>query len=184
MDFRQTLTTLCLAGGLSLTAACSGKLGPVNNIENAPIYQNQGVKQPEEIRDAIVAGLTEKGWGVLDQSQGWIVARVDVSGHWAKVRITYNATAYTILHFESSPGLSYDGARIHRRYNTWIEQLNAVIQEQLVSPEDEEAAEDEEAPEDEAAPEAEAAEAADVPGAGPEPEPDASWNEGEAPPPG
>lgn len=187
-----------------MSAGCSGKLGPVNNIENAPIYQNDGPVELRRVRDAIAAGLDEKGWGIVDESQGWILARVDVSDHWAKIRITYDTQSYTILHFESSPGLGYNGAQIHRRYNNWIEYLDEEIQEALQNPNsDDDDDDDDEAEEaadaiDEAAAEAEdaaeaveeaaeAEEAADTPapGEGPSPEPDPSWNEGsaEAPPP-
>lgn len=176
MDIRRTLATLCLAGGLTVTAGCSGKLGPVNNVQNAPIYQNQGPKDLQQVRDAIAAALTEKGWGIVDESQGWILARVDVSDHWAKIRITYDTQSYTILHFESSPGLLYDGAQIHRRYNNWIEYLDEIIQEQLHSePDDDD--DDDEGDEAEASDE----ETPVLPGADEAPEPDESWNEGDAP---
>lgn len=133
MKLVKTLACACfLAASVPVTGGC-GNTTSVLNYENEPIYKNQQTTYSmEEVRDKIAAGVQARKWGIEDESKGWMVARVTSGGHWAKVRITYDADKYTIIHFESSEGLKWNGERIHRRYNNWVKNLNASIQKQFL----------------------------------------------------
>jgi hypothetical protein len=179
MDLPNVLARACLAATLSFGVAGCTKTGPVLDITNAPVYRGgSGTVTLEQVRDKIAAGVQAKRWGIEDESRGWMLCRVDAGGHWARVRITYDTTQYTIVHFESSPGLKWNGTRIHKRYNNWIKLLDQSIRKQLMAPPVAEAP-----AADAATPTEPGAESS--PGALPEgppvdgPEPDPSWNEPE-----
>ena len=49
------------------------------------------------------------------------------------VAIAYTGTEYSIT-YESSSNLKFDGTRIHKRYNLWIDRLRAQINVELQKP--------------------------------------------------
>jgi hypothetical protein len=171
MKLSRTLVFASLLATATVALPGCGNTTAVLNYENQPIYKAQsGPYTLEQVRDKIAAGVTARKWGIEDESRGWMVARVTSGGHWAKVRITYDTEKYTIIHFESSPGLKWNGDRIHRRYNNWVKNLNASIEKQFLLAQAPPPA-DETAPAD--------APASEGPAIDNAPEPDPSWNEGE-----
>lgn len=128
---RWALTSLLIA--LTL-AACGGGLAPVYNIRNAPVVTGRGqVAEPLEVRDAIMRALAARGWQVDREGPDGIVATIVSKGHSATVLIQYNPSAYSISYLDSSPGLRFNGAAIHRRYNEWVERLDKTIRKLLAS---------------------------------------------------
>ena len=53
--------------------------------------------------------------------------------HQAWVDIPYSTKGYQIR-YRDSAGLDYDGERIHRNYNKWVQLLDADIRRQLQLP--------------------------------------------------
>jgi hypothetical protein len=124
-----------LSAGLLALPACRVNTQPVMNVER-PIYKNHGQLDLDTIREKIVAGLDDKGWGVVEEAKGWMVAEVRDDEHWARVRITYDEDEYSIIHFESHPDFLWNGSTIHRRYNGWVENLDEAIADQFAPPDD------------------------------------------------
>ncbi|HET8935904.1 MAG TPA: hypothetical protein VFN67_20795 [Polyangiales bacterium] len=115
-------------------AACGGGLVPVYNIRSAPVVTARGPgANPQEVRDAIMRALVARAWQVDREGPDGIVATVVYKGHSATVLIQYNPTAYSISYLDSSPGLKFNGAAIHRRYNEWVERLDKTIRKLLAS---------------------------------------------------
>jgi hypothetical protein len=135
-----------LGVGLLALPSCRVNTQPVMNVEH-PIYKNHGQLEIAAVREKIVAGLDDKGWGVIDESDGWMVAEVRDDEHWARVRITYDENHYTIIHFESHPDFEWNGKTIHRRYNSWVENLDEAIADQF-EPEDDDDDDDDDDDED------------------------------------
>jgi hypothetical protein len=127
--FRATLTSLALA---VLLAACGGGLVPLYNVRNAPVVTGRGqMASAPEVRDALMRALVERSWQVDREGPDGIVATQVSRGHSATVLIQYNPSAYSISYLDSSPGLRFNGADIHRRYNEWIDRLDNAIQKFL-----------------------------------------------------
>ncbi len=157
------LRSICIVGlsaALFALPACRVNTQPVMNVQR-PIYKNHGQLDLDTIREKIVAGLDEKGWGVIDEAKGWMVAEVRADEHWARVRITYDQDGYEIIHFESHPDFLWNGSTIHRRYNGWIENLDEAIAEQFAPPDDDDDDDDDDAAAPEPEPERQLADADD-----------------------
>jgi hypothetical protein len=182
MDVRKIVTSSCL--GLSLLLMAEGcasmNMEAVRNVTTAPVYQATGPRSLDEVRDILVAGLADEDWGVIDQDQGWLLAQHEDGQEWARIRITYTATSYDIVHFDSSPSFKFDGKVIHENYNEWIADLDEELQDRFkssVSSDDDDDDDDDHAAAPAAAPPATQPGSAEAIAAEPKPEPDASWNE-------
>lgn len=108
-------------------------------VQTAGVSPNGTPYTSDQIERAIIAGAQAKGWTVVGQTPGAVLAEIKSGGHFARVNISYNETGWRILHEQSSPGLHYQpderhGAVIHRRYNHWIQLLEKSIQNMLVAP--------------------------------------------------
>ncbi|GHF97064.1 hypothetical protein [Thalassotalea marina] len=97
-----------------------------------PIY-NANTTVPVTISNdamekAIVEALLFKRWKILSQSEGKIVAGIEVRTHYAEVEITFDANKYEI-NYKDSNNLDHSSARnkIHRNYNKWIKLLATEI---------------------------------------------------------
>lgn len=115
--------------------SCGANLSPVLNIEHAPIVAPAGGPQAlPVVHDAILRALSSRTWVVDSDMPQSITASVSRSGHSATVRIVYGTDSYSIGYVASSPGLKFDGALIHKRYNHWVDRLRASIDEALRAP--------------------------------------------------
>ena len=123
------LILLCLML-LGMNAAWAAK--PILNLENevVPPTFDGDTRSLDEVREAIAAGCTGKGWRPVMDSETQITCSILVRGkHYAEVRIPFSATNYSILYSDSRV-LDYDEKkqRIHRNYNNWVINLNTSIQ--------------------------------------------------------
>jgi len=110
---------------LALVVGCATK--PVMNVHNAPIATTHTM---EQVRQAIIAGGTSKGWIMQETKPGVVHGTLKARTHQADIDVTYTTTSYSI-DYVSSVDLDYKNGMIHRNYNKWIEYLNAAIQAQL-----------------------------------------------------
>jgi hypothetical protein len=123
--------TVVLASSMVL-AACGGGLVPVHNIQNAPIIAARGqAPNTQEVRDAIMRALVSRGWQVDREGPDGVVATMVTRGNSATVLVRYDSRAFSISYLDSSPGLKFNGASIHRRYNEWVEKLEKSIRKLL-----------------------------------------------------
>lgn len=88
----------------------------------------------EEVEDAIVDAMRNRGWAVHERNRGEIIADLNLRSHFARVGITYNTGAIAIEYMESR-NLEYevvDGQeRIHSNFNSWLTNLAGDIRRNL-----------------------------------------------------
>ena len=110
---------------------------PILNIEDesVPVKLDGSTRSIEEVRDAIAAGCTLKGWTPVIVDGAPIKCSILVRGrHYAEVTIPYSESKFSILYADSRV-LEYDAERqrIHRNYNKWVILLSRAIQQQFVN---------------------------------------------------
>jgi len=88
----------------------------------------------EEVEDAILDAMRNRGWAVHEKKRGEIIADLNVRSHFARVGITYNTGAIAIEYMDSR-NLEYDvdggEQRIHGNFNSWLTNLSNDIQRNL-----------------------------------------------------
>lgn len=131
---RRIAAAFSVALACSSLVACHANQAPVLNVVNAPVYSYGTPLGEADVRAAIARGLAVKGWTIESEQPRLIRARVDVPPHWARVQIPYSDRGFSIYHAGNSPSLKFDGERIHRRYNHWIDRLRAAITAELRAP--------------------------------------------------
>lgn len=120
----RVLVLLCLVALPMLAQATD----PVYNVVDQPVSRADGKPlTAEDVRRALVASGTSRGWVMTPQEPGVLIARLNVRKHMAEARVDYSATAFSI-HYSSSSNLDYGTNRkgepvIHRNYNRWINNL-------------------------------------------------------------
>ena len=90
-------------------------------------------REATSAQEAILAAMYARGWHLVDDAPGVVLATVSSMGHRATVRIGYQAGSYSILYEDSSHGLKYraHSQLIHRRYNHWVRRLDDAIRLEL-----------------------------------------------------
>lgn len=116
-------------------AACGANLAPVLNLNHVPLAGTPaGVEPSTYAHEAILRAIRSRGWVLVQDAPGVVTASIQKDVNSATVDIAYTATDYSIVHKASSPGLKFDGTRIHKHYNLWIDRLRASINQELTRP--------------------------------------------------
>ncbi|MEH3021151.1 MAG: hypothetical protein PGN19_00265 [Pseudomonas oryzihabitans] len=124
------LRRLLLVSALLFLAACTR--APL--VTPQEVFPADRAENAADVRRIIVEVLETRGWTVGSESPGVIVASILVRGrHQAWVDIPYSTKGYQIR-YRDSAGLDYDGERIHRNYNKWVQLLDADIRRRLQLP--------------------------------------------------
>ena len=123
----------CLLASVFLILVGCSTSQPLYSVDNAVVFNGPG-SQPtlEQIRRAIVASVTRKGWTAKNIGSRQIQATLNVRKNIARVVIAYSTRSYSIT-YKDSHTLAYDGATIHRNYNKWVRKLKILINRQLGS---------------------------------------------------
>ncbi|MCJ8170382.1 DUF4136 domain-containing protein [Atopomonas sediminilitoris] len=122
---RHFTRLLCLAFITVALVGCTSK--PLLTPQEA-LYSG---KTEQQVHDAIMTGLEQRGWTVTAQRPQLIQAKIVVRAkHGAEIDIPYSATMFSI-NYRDSFGLDYKEGKIHRNYNRWVNNLRAVIAQQL-----------------------------------------------------
>ncbi|MBA1149004.1 hypothetical protein H0Z60_18290 [Ectothiorhodospiraceae bacterium WFHF3C12] len=131
MRHSNTIKILGLALLVLFLAAC--KTQPVYNVDGAPVTTaSEGQPTMEQVKQAIVRAGTSLGWRMEPARDGLIVATLVSRGHMAKVDINYTTSSYSI-NYKDSRDLDYDGEKIHKGYNRWIQNLDQRIRSRLIA---------------------------------------------------
>ena len=69
---------------------------------------------------------------MLEKEPGRIVGTLSLRSHEAVVEILYDTEGYSITYL-NSVNLKYDGQRIHKNYNSWVQNLSNAIYAQVSS---------------------------------------------------
>jgi hypothetical protein len=101
---------------------------------NVPILNHDAVQavtgagkpaSPEQIRTALQAAGSPRGWTITPAGNGKALAVLDVRGkHTVSADITYASGQYSIKYRDSS-NMNYEAGSnsIHPKYNMWVDQL-------------------------------------------------------------
>lgn len=108
-------------------AACTST--PVHNVKSASVPSNLTLDRVEQ---AVLKGLSVKGWQIKEKSDGKIIGQVFVRSHRAEVEITYNESEYSITYHDSH-NLDFKPSNntIHKNYNKWVILLDREIHKAL-----------------------------------------------------
>ena len=117
----------CLLASVFLILVGCSTSQPLHSVDSAVVFTGSG-SQPtlEQIRRAIVASVTRKGWTAKNIGSRQIQATLNVRKNIARVVIAYSTRSYSIT-YKDSHTLDYDGATIHRNYNKWVRNLEILI---------------------------------------------------------
>jgi hypothetical protein len=109
-------------------SGCTSK--PIYNFSNTPITASGGAPTDSQMVKAIIRAGSSLGWTMQKDAPGHIIGTLNIREHIAIVDITYNSDSYSIT-YKDSTNLDYNGTRIHRNYNTWVNNLNNAIKVQV-----------------------------------------------------
>lgn len=111
-----------LVAGIALGACRSA---PIYNVSSDTIATPQDASM-EQVASAIKRAGAGLGWQMIDTGPGEIEGRLHLRSHVAIVSITFDTKQFSVF-YKDSTNLDYDGARIHRNYNGWIQNLEQAI---------------------------------------------------------
>jgi len=120
-------TVLLLTVFAVSTAAFAGKYQPVYTGE---VSYPMGTAS-SAVEKAVKKALIQRGWRVREAKDGTILARLNLRGHQADIKVSWEGGTIQLVH-ESSNNLGYRVKKgekfIHRNYNNWIMNLERDIQ--------------------------------------------------------
>ena len=133
-SWTSALRVVVLGAALS-AAGCGANLAPVLTINHAPVVGTPpGVDGAAYVHESILRAVQRRGWMVEQDVPGMVVATIRRDTLFATVEIPYTATDFSIVHKASAPGFKFDGQRIHKHYNTWVDNLRVSITAELLGP--------------------------------------------------
>ncbi len=112
-----------LGGLLLLLAACS--VAPVQDVRRAS-FDAPAPLTLEQAAAVIKKAGRQLGWVMTDAGPGQIQGKLASQSQRADVTITYDATRYSIR-YEDSANFDYDGFKIDKNYNAWVQNLERRI---------------------------------------------------------
>ena len=130
----STFTGLLMAAFIALSLVASpeaeARTKPVENIMNVPIPDGLDMKA---VGNAIIDGCAERNWTATEVAPGHMQCTLYLRSHMAKVDIKFDTKAFSITYADSED-LKYDAEknRIHRNYNSWVQNLNGDIRNALL----------------------------------------------------
>jgi hypothetical protein len=121
--------SILLATALLLVALAGCRTAPIYNPSGVPLTPPPNATQ-QQIGNAIKHAGSRLGWTMTDQGPGEILAVLQERNRRAEVLISYDKSSFSI-NYRDSANLKVDGDTIHKRYNAWVEKLEATIQKQV-----------------------------------------------------
>jgi len=125
----MTKRTLILLVFVSIWLAGCAMNPPV--LDSPRTVNVSGEASMEEIEDAILNAMRNRGWAVHERSRGEIIADLNIRAHFARVGISYDTDLIAIDYIDSN-NLEYevvDGEpRIHGNFNSWLSNLSNDIE--------------------------------------------------------
>jgi len=109
---------------------CELKDAPLYNANRVPIPVKMQEAPLSEIATIIKKAGIRRGWAMQDDGVGKIVGTLNKRNHKAVVDILYSKTNYSIV-YDNSVNLRHSGDKIHRKYNSWVKNLESDITKDL-----------------------------------------------------
>lgn len=127
----KKLLLLCVALCFIVGCKSSFNTAPILNFADQPVHKGLTMAQMEK---CIVTAGAELGWKMNKIKNGLFEGTLNTRGHTAVVSIPYSTTVYSITYKSSSEGLYADEkGTIHKRYNTWVNNLALKIDANIVN---------------------------------------------------
>lgn len=122
----------------ALAAALFALNAQAKNVEAIGNFDNQtattGAGQPatvKQIKAALIAGGSPRGWVVKEVAPGQLAATVNVRNkHTVTVDISVAPGLYSIK-YRDSTNMNYDGGKINPHYNKWVQMLSDDARKEL-----------------------------------------------------
>ena len=126
------ISVITIVVSLTFLSGCrSMRTVPIVNIQNSTI-EIDGKYSKGDVKKAIITAIKGQGWGIQSKKGNHIVAVLFLRQITAAIDIRFNKKSYSIT-YKNSSKLNYNGTKIHRNYNTWIQNLDHRIQTELSS---------------------------------------------------
>ena len=107
--------------------SCSRRI-PIYNVDSSPIPFDL---TKEIVGKSIINAGILLGWKIKITDSGIISAKIFLRKHVADVEIKYDSQQYSIT-YKNSEKLNYKNGKIHKNYNSCIQNLDRGIQRQLL----------------------------------------------------
>ena len=119
-------STIGLALLVSASSTCWGwGPKPIQDVIDAPTASAKPLTMAE-VKSAIVSAGVKLGWQMAETSPGVIRGTLHLRKHTAVVEVSYSTLKYSIV-YQSSVNLDAHDGKIHRNYNSWIQNLQRGI---------------------------------------------------------
>jgi hypothetical protein len=126
----KKILLLCLATFFIFGCKSSFNTAAILNFNEQQIPENMTIAQIEK---CIITGGATRGWKIAKIKPGLMEGSIYTRGHTAIVTIPYTKAKYSIIYKDSSKDLYADEeGRIHKRYNTWVMNLNNDIHARML----------------------------------------------------
>jgi hypothetical protein len=127
----STRTTLVVIATMLVVAGC--RTAPIRNVTNVPLNAAPGARLTmDEVAKAIWRGGQKQKWQISEVRPGELIGTLTIRSHVAVVTITHDTSHFSIT-YRDSTNLRESGSEIHKRYNTWVRNLEAAIQRELAA---------------------------------------------------
>lgn len=130
MTSKRILVLGIIATMLGL-AAC--RTAPIRNVTDTRLNAAPGASLTmDAVAKAIWRGGQKQGWQISEVRPGELTGTLKVRSHVAVVTITHDTSRFSIRYRDSTNLLAGEG-EIHKRYNTWVRNLEEAIQRELAA---------------------------------------------------
>lgn len=123
---RKLMIVVALAAGLG---GCVSMIMPMERLENVAVSHRDG---EAGVGAAIDRALQARGWVVTERRAGETDATLIGGDYRADITVRYTASSYSVV-YRDSQGLDYDGQKIHRHFNNWLNNLRISIERELIA---------------------------------------------------
>lgn len=113
---------------LAIAVLCGILVGCSNTVPVQQVHSSIfGKHSQDQVRMAILQAGKKREWIMTEEASGVITARQIARGHEVVVHIPYTSTTYSI-DYVSSSNMDAAKGKIHKKYNTWVKNLDKDIQ--------------------------------------------------------
>ena len=113
---------------ISVSSMSCARIMPIYNVGSSPISFDI---TEEKVGKSIINAGVLLGWQMKKTNPGIISAKLFLREHVAEVEIKYDKKQYSIT-YKNSEKLNYKDGKIHKNYNSWIQNLDRGVQRQLL----------------------------------------------------
>ncbi len=125
----RLLTAFALIVSTLTAAGC--QTAPIRNVTGASLSAAPGTTLTmDQVAKAIGRAGQRLGWQIEQVRPGELTGTLKLRSHVAVVSITHDTLTFSIRYREST-NLLQSGQEIHKRYNTWVRNLEMGIQQEV-----------------------------------------------------